>query len=184
MAEIEMSADKQPEDNFERLKPPFKRSAEAERLFEHLISRDEGQLVTYESIARLIEEDPTRGAGYAITRGVRERLIKEYSVVWFVIPTVGLQRANASEMLEISDGNLQSVKRKIRRTSRITVAASSKYAELDTEQKTEFNFLMSVTGALSQLFNRAKTKEIKAKIKASQTVMESGEVLRLFGGEK
>lgn len=169
-----------PKQTFDVVRPPFKRSAESEKLFEHLLSLNEGVIVSYESIMLLIQEDPTRGAGYAIVKGVRERLIKDQSVVWFVIPTVGIQRATAVEMLEISDGNLRGIKRKITRTGRITKAAASQYAELSTEAKTEFNFLTSVIGALNQFFDRGKQKQIKAKIEQTQLGLDSTAVLEMF----
>jgi hypothetical protein len=143
----------------------------------------EGHLVAYDRVRAVIDEDPQRGAGYSIVKGVRERLIKEQSVVWFVIPGVGLQRATAVEMLEISDGNLAGLKRKIVRTAQITKAAASQYGQLTNQQKTEFNFLVSVTGALKQFFNHGKQKEIRQKIEETKTMMESGNVLRLFGQE-
>lgn len=167
-------------ENIEILKPPFKRTAESEQLYAYLIAHAEGQLVSYETVRALINEDPQRGAGYGIVKAVRERLIKEESIVWFVIPSVGIQRATAPEMLEISDGNLQGIKRKIMRTTRITGAAANQYAKLNDEQKTEFNFLMSVTGALKQFFVRSKQKKIRDKIQENQTVIEHGNVLKLF----
>lgn len=168
----------------EVLKPPFKRSVESERLENYLAELEIGRVVSYDEIEKLIDEDPQRGAGYSIVRGVRERLIKQSSAVWFVLPGVGLKRASTEEILEIGDSGLQSVKRKTVRTGRVVGAATSDYSQLDNEGKREFNFLMSVVGALGQFFTRSNQKQVKNVVSDSATVIESTTVLKMFSGEK
>jgi hypothetical protein len=164
----------------EIVKPPFKRSVESERLENYLSELDVGQIVSYEKVETLIGENPRRGAGYAIVRGVRERLVKA-GAVWFVLPTVGLQRATTAEILEISDTGMQSVKRKTVRTGRTLDVAANEYQTLDDEGKHHFNFLMSCVGALTYFFTRPAQKQLRNEVENCDTSVDGKTVLRMFG---
>jgi hypothetical protein len=167
--------------NPEIVRPPFKRSAESERLYNHLCDQPEGSFISYQQINELIQEDPQKPAGYALVKAVRERLIKENSAVWFVRPGIGLQHATTMEILEISDGNLQSIRRKILRSGKVVITAAHKYDQLPSEGKTEFNFLMSALGTLKYFFNRNKQKQLKTKVSHAENVIDSKLVLQMFG---
>jgi hypothetical protein len=167
--------------NPEIVRPPFKRSAESERLYNHLCDQPEGSFISYQQINELIQEDPQKPTGYALVKGVRERLIRENSVVWFVRPGIGLQRATTMEILEISDGNLRSIRRKIIRSGEVVKTAADKYDQLSTEGKTEFNFLMSALGTLKYFFNRNKQKQLKSKVTHVENVVDPKPVLQMFG---
>jgi hypothetical protein len=180
MGQIIPMPENKPE-NLEVVRPPFKRSAESERLYNYLSDQPEGFFISYQQINELIQEDPQKPTGYALVKGVRERLIKENSVVWFVRPKIGLQRATTTEILEISDGNLRSIKRKIVRSGEVVKTATDKYDELSTEAKTEFNFLMSALGTLKYFFNRDKQKQLKSTVNRVENVVDSKLVLQMFG---
>lgn len=171
----------QPQPEPEVLRPPFKRSAEAERLENYLGDLPVGEIVSYERIMELIGEDPQRGSGYAICLAVRSRLVRD-GQVWFAIPAVGLKRANESETMEIVHGGFTSIKRKNHKNQRYLTAVD--YGNLSNDEKREFNWLASVAGALKLFFNRAPQKRLQEKVAISESEIDPKSTLKLFSGEK
>jgi hypothetical protein len=168
--------------NSEVLHPPFKRTAEAQKLEEHLADKAIGELVSYEQIEQLIGEDPQRGSGYSIVYCVRKRLLKE-SAVWYPIPGLGLRRASPEEVLELVDDGFQSLRRKVARTGRVLNACD--YEKLDTEGRHNFNSQRSNIGILGFLLKRPQQKQIKEfSLQFSDETFDPRNVLRLFGGDK
>jgi hypothetical protein len=165
----------------EVLKPPFKRSVEHERLFDYLAPLNIAAEVSYETIRGIIDEDPQAGAGYAIVKGVRDRLIKEGGAVWYPLPGFGLRRANPEETLEIIEAGIHSARRKNARNGRVVNAAAKDYSKLDDEHKKEFNFLTSVVGALGMFFARPQQKKLQAA--TEDKAIDSKSVLKIFSGE-
>jgi hypothetical protein len=166
------------EPNLERVKPPFQRSAESERLHSELEPRAIGEILSYEQIWKLIGEDPQSGAGYAIVKGVRDRLVKEQNAVWFVLPGIGLKRAGPQEMLEIIDAGLVSVRRKNQRNGRVVRAVD--YDALGPEEKREFNFLSTIVGTLQLFFNPKARRLVREEVAKQKAVIDSTKVLGLF----
>jgi hypothetical protein len=169
--------------NSEVLHPPFKRTAEAQKLEEHLADKAIGELVSYDQIERLIGEDPRRGTGYSIVYCVRKRLLKEASV-WYPIPGVGLRKAGPEEVLELVDDGFQSIRRKITKTGHVLNACD--YDKLDIEAQRNFNTQRSNIGILSFLLKRPQQKQIKnLSQQFSDQTFDPRNILRLFGaGQK
>jgi len=166
----------------EVLKPPFRRSAESERLENYLSNLGVGCEVSYDMIENIIHEDPRRGAGYAVPYGVRKRLMKEAAAVWYVMPGIGLKRASLDEILELSDAEIQAARRKVSKGGRTLNAASVEYETLNNEQRKEFNFLRSVIGALGLFFRRPQQRKLREQVEASNQLVDSRNVLKMFGG--
>jgi hypothetical protein len=158
------------------LRPPFKRSAEAKRLEDHLADKPEGHQVSYQFIKELIGEDP-QTTGYMIVYAVRKRLLKE-GAVWYVVPGEGLKKAAPDEVIELVDDGLKSVRRKVTRTNKVLNACA--YDRLEVEEQHDFNNQKSTLGILSFFLRRPQQKKLKEN--ASET-FDPRKILKLFGGE-
>jgi hypothetical protein len=164
------------------LHPPFKRTAEAQKLEEYLADKAIGELVSYEQIERLIGEDPRRGSGYSIVYCVRKRLLKEGSV-WYPMPGLGLKKASPEEVLELVDDGFQSLRRKVVKTCRVLNACD--YDKLDTEAQRNFNAQQSNIGILGFLLKRPQQKQIKnLSQQFSNQPFDPRNILRLFGADQ
>jgi hypothetical protein len=110
--------------------------------------------------------------------GVRTRLVRE-GAVWFVLPGVGLKRANEDETMELVHSGFVSIKRKNVKNQRYL--SSVDYAGLNNDQKREFNWLASVAGVLRLFVSRRVQKRLKTEVESSQSEMDPKRVLGLFG---
>jgi hypothetical protein len=163
----------------EILRPPFKRSAESERLERLLSELEIGTVVTYAQLRELIGEDPRAGVGYNLVRAVRERLIRERIAVWFTLAGVGLKRGSPTEILELASSGLVSVRRKNQRTQQVLTNAD--FAQLTSEERRDFNWLATTLGTLRLFLSRPVQKKLQDLTQEVQ--LEPEKVLRLFGGE-
>lgn len=164
------------QDNLQEVKPPFRRSAEAEKVFALLEKGAIGNIVNYERLRDLVDEDPQIGSGYAIIKGVRDRLVRELGHVWFVLPGIGLKRANPDEVVELADAGIESLRRRNQRNGMLIKTIDPD--QLEGEARAEFNFLSSIIGTLGLFFGRKERRQLKQETVSAP--IDSKKVLQLF----
>jgi len=139
-------------------RPLFKQSAETVCVAKLLAAASPGDIVTYDAmrqeIRTPIDDDRLRSA----IGSARKVMIRDYQVVFDVVPTVGYQRLTPAEVIAASDRDVRGIKRK-------AITANCKLATVDAGQisaaeQTKLAMRMAVFGVVAGQFDGKLIKRL------------------------
>ena len=167
-------------ENLEPLKPPFSRSAETEALGKEFVSLDAGKKISYSDVHRIIHTDPQTDHGRGITASARSLVMREHNIVIECIRNEGFLRATDPEKIQIATGQIDKVRRAVRRGVKVVRAVDK--TKVSQEESGQCTVLVAVYGALSQATKPKILKEVERALDASSDV-RAGDVLQLVLGK-
>jgi hypothetical protein len=163
---------------FEYVKPPFKASAERDRLIERMLKMEISELLPYGDIAGIIGESAQTQRGYSIIRSAKKLLRNEHHRVFVNIANNGIKRLNDDEIVDHVTSVVVSVRRKVKVGSRELECVS--YAELPVEKRTDYHLNRTLMHYVTAMVNNESIRNSRALIASQSEAVEAGNVLSLF----
>lgn len=120
-----------------------------------------GDVVTYAEMNEAIRRDVTGPARGAL-EAARRIVLREHRMVFDCIRSSGLKRLADSEIVDLSDKAMDSIRRTAKRTARKLVCVN--YDDMPNDKKTKHNASLSMFGVISELSKNSSTKRLEAEI--------------------
>lgn len=169
---------KEKENELQHVRPPFKATAERQRLVERMLDMKIDEVLNYRDITALTGEKAQSERGLAIIRSAKKAVRNEYHRVFVNLRNVGLKRLADEEIVEHVGTVLVAVRRKVKVGAHELQCVS--YAELPLEKRTEYQLNQTLLHYVSSLVSNESQKNVKALIASQSEDPQVGNVLQLF----
>jgi hypothetical protein len=170
-----------PAEDSVRLKPPFKRAAEIERLIEFYFDQPIGAITSYAAIREIIGEDP-QGKGRSILYRARLILIRDYQIVIDVITNVGTQRLSDTEIVQTSTGDISKLRRASMRYGRKLGCA--KPDRVTQELRNRYMTNISLLGAIQLASSLPAIRQVEDRALQAGARINPGELFQVLSRMK
>ena len=136
-------------------------SAEARTLASILAEASVGDVVDYETLNRAIGRD-VRGAARAGLSSARSLVQREKRFVFSCVNNVGLKRLSDTEIVGLSDGARDHIRRTSRRTAKKLTCVD--YDAMPKDQQVKHNTALSMLGVIGELSTDKSVKRLTGAI--------------------
>jgi hypothetical protein len=155
----------------------FEASPDTRLLRAKLKSIEIGQSVTYAELSQVISR-PVSGSSVPLRSALRG-LLHDEQRVFGVIRGVGVKRLADPEIVEASDSDVDSIRRKAKKAAR-KLTAIQDYAQLDPAHQLAHTARLSIVGAIASMTTDKAIKKIEAVSSGRASELPIAETLRAF----
>lgn len=157
----------------------FKRSLDAQLLYERLVKAAVGELITYEELSAIVGRDVRNDCYSAL--GTARDIAKGDRIVFDCVTNEGLKRLDDAQTVSAGAEYISRAKNAAKRGARIV--AASRYENLGPADRVKHNTTLSVLGAMELFGKPSSVAKVEKQItQADQNGRLSlDDTLKLFG---
>lgn len=155
----------------------FEASPDARLLRARLKRAEVGELVTYTELSGVVSRTVT--GAFGPLRTALRSLLNDEGRAFGVVRGVGMKRLSDVEIVEAADGDVDSIRRKARRSAR-RLTAVQHYDKLEPKQQLAHTARLSIFGAISSMTTDSAIKKVEAAATGRATELPIAETLKAF----
>lgn len=158
--------------------PSFKLSLDSQMLYERIRGANEGEVISYEDLSKVVGRDVRKKRGALIT--AQRLALSEHAIVFGTIVKEGIKRLSAREIVESSPA----VTKKIARAARRQIRKLTSIREtLSGDALVRHNTHVSLMGTLAHICSAPSVKALEGKVANYQKVLPVAKTLEHFRAE-
>lgn len=142
----------------------FELSTDAKTLASILRAAEVGDVIQYAELTHAIGRD-VQGAARSVLETARAIVQREHRMVFDCSRNEGLRRLSDSEIVDLSDGAMDKIRRTAKRTAKKLVCVD--YDAMPREKQVKHNAALSMLGVMSELSKDSSVKRLAEETRKS-----------------
>jgi|GEM_PF-3330767 len=166
-------------DTTEKKKCTFQPAAESARLKSRLLEMDVDQLISYQEINEIINENPQKPKGRSIVYAALKALRAENQIVFGCVENEGYKRLSDAEIMESSNADIAGIRKRAGRSSNKLECADP--GTLSLSQRVTYHAISTVLSFMRASTSAKRIKTIERAAATKNGVLDLKETLALLG---
>jgi hypothetical protein len=159
--------------------PVFVASAETIALRKRLITVPIGETLTYPEISRITHRNPQSKEGRGIVYSAIDYVLHEHQMVFGCVANVGYKRLNDSEITELGQAYIETMRRKAKNGS--TKLATVEPASLHSDKRTLYFLAATICAATAEALTQKRLRLVGKAVGNSGSLLSYKDTILALG---